>query len=79
MRWGGRNLSSLFYSYERRGYEQALDNLLLNLDEDQELVYQFIKECEERFGKTKISEKLSLLYEKIFAQQLNLSGNKRKE
>lgn len=75
MRWGGRNLSSLFYSYERRGYEQALDNLLLNLDEDQELVYQFIKECEERFGEDEnFREKLSLLYEKIFAQQLDLSG-----
>ena len=73
MRWGGRNLSSLFYSYERRGYERALDNLLLNLDEDQELVYQFVRECEERFGEDQVfQEKLSLLYEKVFAQQLDL-------
>jgi tetratricopeptide (TPR) repeat protein len=80
MRWGGRNLSSLFYSYERRGYERALDNLLLNsVVEDQELVYQFIKECEERFGEDQtFRDKLSSLYEKIFAQQLNLPEEEAK-
>lgn len=79
MQWGGRNLSSLFYSYERRGYEKALDNLLLGPVEDQELVYQFIKECEERFGEDQtFRDKLSTLYEKIFAQQLNLPEEKAK-
>lgn len=73
MRWGGKNLSSLFYSYERRGYERALNNLLLNPAEDQELIYQFVRECEERFGEDQaFREKLFLLYEKIFAQQLDL-------
>ncbi|HOQ67133.1 MAG TPA: tetratricopeptide repeat protein [Candidatus Atribacteria bacterium] len=78
MRWGGRNLSSLFYSYERRGYERALDNLILNLEgEDPELVYQFIKECESRFGEDEnFQEKLSTLYEKIFAQQIGESPEK---
>ncbi len=80
MRWGGRNLSSLFYSYERRGYERALDNLLLNsVVEDQEVVYQFIKECEDRFGEDQtFRDKLSSLYEKIFAQQLNLPEEEAK-
>ncbi len=75
LRWAGKNVSVLLYSYERLSYKKALQLLKSRFsEEDRKLVYDFLNDCLSRFGDDQeMNNLVTEVLETIFVAEAQIS------